>query len=230
MTKKMTAGQFAQFGHHIIEGLGWTPTTEEAQVFLGHSVVVDELKATGRRISSRLQAIKSGNPALALVMSDLLAGVGTVALPAIEAFQAADHFKEKGKAPGDINLWLGDNFKSWFLKGSGKIEVDTPAAELRIHRLRQPSVDAPIIKELGGEVIVETHLAQMWEMLKQQPNGEPGNLLVNGYWNIFYICNQEDVLCAVYCRWRSGDRGWGVGAFPVTFPGRWLGGRRVVSR
>lgn len=156
----------------------------------------------------------------------LLERITVVSVSGSEAFAGKDHFKEGGKAPGGINLWLGDNFKRHL---AAKIEIDIPAKELRVHRLLKRSVDAPIIAELGGEGIAETSLAYLWELIARQPKGEDGVLLTNRWANIFYIRAADGVLWAVRCRWLSGSRDWGVGAYPFTRPFGWRDGDQVVS-
>ncbi|MGI0134738.1 MAG: hypothetical protein ACREBW_07270, partial [Candidatus Micrarchaeaceae archaeon] len=140
---------------------------------------------------------------------------------------AKDKFRERKSVDGVQITWIGSNFQNNFGR---KVEENVAAAELKIHKLLEASRDMPIIHELGGEEVAETTLAHMWEMLKRQGRGESGTLLVNGYANILYIRDVNSVLWAVDCGWHSVNRGWGVGAGSVGFPGRWGGGGRVVSR
>lgn len=164
-----------------------------------------------------------------VVDSALLEPVTSVSLPAVEAFSAKDHFKV-GKVDGVTIGWIGDTFTGNFLTGPGKNEIDVPAAGLRVHKLRRGSVDEPVVAELGGEEQVETYLACMWEMMKLQGAGQNGDLLVNGYANIFYVRDDNGVLWAAYCIWYSGARDWFVGADPVTYPREWSAGFQVFSR
>ncbi|MBA3789157.1 hypothetical protein H0X32_02035 [Patescibacteria group bacterium] len=101
---------------------------------------------------------------------------------------------------------IGVNFKSNFL---GKIEDATRAETLKISKLKKASVDGPIMTETG-EMTTETTVGQFWEQLKQQGNGQSGPLLVNGYANIAYIRDQNEVLWAVDAGWDSSHAGtWG---------------------
>jgi len=124
--------------------------------------------------------------------------------------------------------YLGDNFTEWFLSGSGKTEDPISEQTLRYHKLRKSSVGGPIITELGGEAKAETTLSEMFSLMEKQKNGESGPLLNNGWWNIFYIKDQNGVLRAVDVFW-LGD-GWGVSAYSVEYPIGWDGGRQVFSR
>lgn len=136
-----------------------------------------------------------------------------------KVFKAADFFKEENQ-PNGIRFWLGDNFKNHVLKlnGTGKIELDVPAGDLTIYRLRKNSVDKPILAELGGEETVEEFLAYMAELIEKQAKGEQGILLTNGYANIFYIKDDNGTLWAVFCYWYSGCSEWRVEADPITDP------------
>ncbi|MEX2405065.1 MAG: hypothetical protein WD579_00515 [Candidatus Paceibacterota bacterium] len=142
-------------------------------------------------------------------------------------FIAKDNFREGKETDGVSIIWLGSNFKSHFL---GKIEENVEDTELKIHRLREYSRDIPIIHELGGEEIVETSLSHLWSLLKRQGQGEDGDLLTNGYANIFYIRDSQGVLWAVRALWFSGRRGWYVEAYSIEYPSRWDGGYQVFSR
>lgn len=133
----------------------------------------------------------------------------------------------KRNAPVKIS-YLGDNFNAWFLNGDGKTEDPISEQILRYHKLRQSSVDGPIITELGGEAKAETTLLEMFSLMEKQKHGEDGVLLNNGWANIFYIKDSAGVLRSVRVRWR-GD-GWGVLADSVEDPRGWLVGDQVFSR
>lgn len=183
--------------------------------------LVDHLQAAieGNFVSRNGESLKSN--ALSLVQP-LLEAIGTVAIPArTERFVAGDRFVlnygPKAK-PGVRISYLGDQFKAWLLR-----KTEEPAAEtmLRYSKLVKPSVDGPILAELGDKA--ETTLAQIWALMELQSNGEEGVLLTNGWANIFYVNGR-----AVDVYWH-GD-GWRVGAYPVSDPYEWSGESRVFSR
>jgi hypothetical protein len=124
--------------------------------------------------------------------------------------------------------YLGDNFTKWFLNGKGKTEDPITKQTLYFGKLRKSSVDGPIIDELGGEANAETTLTELYGLMKLQANGEEGALLTNGWWNIFYIKDQNGALRAVSVGWRGG--GWRVGAGSVECPVDWRDGYQVLSR
>ncbi len=157
----------------------------------------------------------------------LLELVGTIDIPVTtERFVAKDRFVLDTSASAKVKIsYLGDNFKAKFLE---KIEEPFSGSTLCASRLRESSLDAPIIAELGGEEKSETTLAEIFSLMEKQPSGEQGKLLTNGYANIFYVRDAKGVLCAVYVRW--SEDGWSVFAFSISFPFRWFGGRQIFSR
>lgn len=160
-----------------------------------------------------------------VVVKKILTLVATVKVAAVEHFVAAEKFREGETTDGVKVAWLGNNFKTNFL---GKTEEGVEEAELKLHKLNQDSLDAPIMNELGDTD--ETMLAHLWELLKQQPNGEEGKLLVNGWANVAYIRDVNDELWAVSACWDADRGGWDVEADSVTRPGRWDADSQVVSR
>lgn len=153
--------------------------------------------------------------------SELLDFVEIVEIPSTGKFAVDDHFTKDSK---EVKIaWIGDNFRNNF---SSKVEEAQAETTLRVSKLKKNSLDMPIIAELGSRT--ETTLANIWQMLKKQANGEFGKLLVNGCANIFYVRDAKAVLWAVGVDW-CGD-GWYVFARSVTLPGEWHEGRQVFSR
>lgn len=160
----------------------------------------------------------------------LLKFLGTVSVPATtELFVAKNKFvtNTSREAPVKIN-YIGDNFKEWFLFGDGKTKELIGERTLCYAKLRKGSTDAPIIAELGGEAKAETTLAEIFDLMAKQANGEKGALLNNGWANIFYVCDQKGVLRAVDAYWRGV--GWRVVACSVECPSGWGDGGQVFSR
>ena len=125
--------------------------------------------------------------------------------------------------------WTGSNFNERFLD---KVEENVDDATLAIYELRQSAMDVSIRKELGQER-EETMLAHFFDLLKKQSKGQEGqdcHLLVNGYVNVAYIRDKNDVLCAVSAGWYSNYGGWNVGAHSVESPNRWNAGAQILSR
>jgi len=158
----------------------------------------------------------------------LLELVTTVSVAACEKFVAKEHFKVDTGRKAKVKIaFLWDNFSKHFLP---KTEEGVLAGEIKVHKLLQSSLDAPIMTELGDPRSYSTTLADLWGMLEKQPNGEEGALLVNGYANILYIHDTEGNLWAVYAYWVSGFGGWCVNAGSVGDPDGWSAGIQVLSR
>lgn len=161
-----------------------------------------------------------------MIDSDLFEPLTMVSAPAVQSFKAKDKFKENKTVDG-VKMWgTGSNFQKHFM---GKNETDVKAIQLRGHKLRQSAKDPEIIAALGGEAIVESSLATMWEMMKKQGNGEEGDLLVNSYTNTFYVRDTKGDLWAVRCFWYAGY-GWLVVANAISDPDDWNAGNQVFSR
>lgn len=152
----------------------------------------------------------------------ILKYITTVPVSGAKTFVVADHFRV-GINTGVRIISLGDNFRSHFL---GKTESGVASAKLKVYKFTESSPDAPIIAELDGHH--EVALAHLWGLLKKQPNGETGPLLINGSANIFYICDAESILWAVVASW--GGSGWRVDADLVKDPDRWFASHQVISR
>ena len=153
----------------------------------------------------------------------LLELVTTASVAAIESFKSSENFKEGKKGPVQIYS-IGDNFKKHFGR---KEEGASEAIELKIHKLLERSLDAPIITELADKF--EITLGQFFSLIQKQGKGEAGVLLTNGYANIAYIRDDEGILWAVRAGWDAGS-GWYVEASSVGDPFRWVDGGLVLSR
>lgn len=158
----------------------------------------------------------------------LLELVTTVSVAACEKFVAKEHFKVDTSRKAKVKIaFLWDNFSKHFLP---KTEEGVLAGEIKVNKLLQSSLDAPIMTELGDPRSYSTTLADLWALLEKQPNGEEGALLVNGYANTLYIHDTEGNLWAVFASWYAAYGGWYVEALSVGRPGRWVDGIQVLSR
>ncbi len=141
-------------------------------------------------------------------------------------FIAKDNFVVNTEDPAVVKIsHVGDNFKKWFIN---KIEGPAIASIICGRDLTKDSLDELILKELGGQEKAETTLTEIFVMMKNQANGSAGNLLTNGYSNIFYVRDIKNMLRAVRVDWDDG--GWDVGACSVEHPDWWDAGDRVFSR
>ncbi|MFA6006327.1 MAG: hypothetical protein WC764_01215 [Candidatus Paceibacterota bacterium] len=206
--------------------------TPEQQAALAHK----DKKSVREQMADACAAINSGktlvvkpevvSPSAPPAQPRLKLVEGTTIVPSYDKFEVKKHFKLDTSAKAAVQIYyLGDNFKANF---SNKIETDVEKAELRCHTLLRSSLDPEIMSELD-EARRVIKLAHFWGMLLQQPRGETGPLLVNGYANIAYVEDENGVLWFVSAGWDSGN-GWYVLARSVEGPLRWSVGLQVVSR
>jgi len=190
---------------------------------------VDKIQAIWNMVGGEemVDALIQGRAKLEVKLVQILNWIGTTTISATtEKFVAKDKFRKDSKEVKFYGIW--NNFTEWFLSGNGKIEEPIDEKELRYGKLIKSSVDGPIVEELGGEAKAETTLTELHDLLKKQANGEEGDLLTNGYANIFYVKDTSGVLRAVYVYWYGGC--WDVRARSVEDPHGWLVGSRVFSR
>lgn len=160
----------------------------------------------------------------------ILEFVSMIVLPGTTCkFVAREEFirDRRDNAKASIS-YLSSNFVEWFLAGTGKIEDPMAEQVLRYAKLRQSSVDGPIIAALGGEANAEISLTALFSLMKKQGHGQPGVLLNNGYGNIFYPRDSTGVLRSVGVFWY--DDGWYVYARSLEYSYRWHDGYHVFSR
>ena len=189
---------------------------------------IDKIQAIWNMVGGEemVDALIQGRAKLEVKLIQILNWLGTTTTSATtEKFVAKEKFVKDSK---EVKFYgILDNFTNWFLADDGKIEDPISEQMLRYGNLTTSSVDGLIIEELGGEAKAETTLSELYDLLKKQAKGEAGDLLTNGYANIFYIKDTSSVLRAVFV-FSRGD-GWLVYAFSVGGSAGWRAGRRVFS-
>ena len=141
-------------------------------------------------------------------------------------FVARDHFIVNISQTASVRVsQLGGNFRRWFLN---KIEEPFATNILRGYKLCKPSKDGPIIAELGGEKKAEITLTEIFACIELQADGKRKPLLTNGYANVFYVRDSDNLLRAVCILWNNG--GWSVDAWAIDASSKWTGGSLVFSR
>jgi hypothetical protein len=154
----------------------------------------------------------------------LLEFVASFKVAGAEKFLAEQHFKKDTSETAIVKIsWLGDDFKTNFL---GLVEENVPEIELKTQKLIRDSRDPGIIVELGENYMVS--LAHVWNAMLLQAKGGEGNLLTNGWANMFYVADVHGVVWAVNVGWDDG--GWYVDADSVEDYDGWSAGPQVLSR
>jgi hypothetical protein len=153
--------------------------------------------------------------------------ISTTTIPATtEKFITKDNFVVNTENDAKVKIsYLGDNFKTWF---GAKTENPFSGSSIIGRQLIKGSVDAPILKELGGNEKAETTLTEIYAMMQKQANGEDGDLLTNDSANIFYVKDINNTLRAVSVSWFND--GWDVNAFSIEYSYGWVAHNRVFSR
>ena len=147
-------------------------------------------------------------------------GLFTVS-PPTEPFNPHKFFKTS------TDLWVSGDFVARILSVANCVE-SADGTSLSSFGLVNPANDSEIRSELS-----KNHLIELWqiaEIISLQPNGKEGNLLNNGYANIFYVRGKNGDVFAVSVGWSSDVRQWRVDAWRLGGLGRWDDGFRVFSR
>lgn len=121
------------------------------------------------------------------------------------------------------HVWLSDNAKKVFSDET----VGT------VHRVKWKNLDKPlndfeIIEKYGEDIVFDSAAdleATLVDLISKQPSGEEGDLLNNGYANIFYVRVGGGVHY-VRAHWRAGDSRWEVHSYPANGD-QWPVGPRV---
>lgn len=121
---------------------------------------------------------------------------------------------------------LNRNFMLWFLAGDGTIEDPMEEQTLRYAKLREDSLDGPIVAALGGGTKARTTLTAIYALIAQQAI-ERDALVCRDLANIFYVRDCAGILRTVSVHRVSG--GWSICAHLLGGMGRWFKGCRVFS-
>jgi len=120
-------------------------------------------------------------------------------------------------------LWVDSNFRSWVVA-----KATTPTAgrvARKSTKLERNMADVEIEKMLGvgdGHIFDESQTCDIvMEMIAKQEGGREGELLNNGYANIFYLGS-----CVVFVYWYVDHRKWSVHTY-VRSDNRWYAGGQV---
>ena len=132
---------------------------------------------------------------------------------------------------GITKMWMSDEFKAKILKF---LPATIVATEKRLDSfdLTEDMYDSVIMPELGNPPVRKMNdvVAGVAGMVAKQPNGEAGDLLSNGYSNIFYGQSEEDGRVLVLSvRGDSADLEWDWVCYELGEAGKWLAGSRVFS-
>lgn len=155
-----------------------------------------------------------------VVLKSILSLVnGEIASDEIKTFDPHVFYKMSNE------LWIGDFFRDNVLAKAASVKK-LSATTLKSFELTKNAYDRDITSCLpqNYEFDISEALARIAQMIEQQPNGKEGDLLNNGYANLFYVPG-----FVVRVRWGAGRRRWRVSAWGRDDDG-WGAGDRVFVR
>lgn len=140
-------------------------------------------------------------------------------------FAAVDTHDPQAFYQARAGLWVSDEFRSRILSKAKPVKK-LMAAVGKSYDLTQNVYDREITPSLPKDYVFDESevCARITTMIQKQPNGEEGDLLNNGYANLFYVAG-----CVVYVYWNADSRKWNVYAWRLDDV-CWRADFRVFSR
>ena len=114
----------------------------------------------------------------------------------------------------DAEVQIASVSERFLVLYSSKIEFSEYGRLLCRCDVLVPLTDHKILQELGGDKHACTTLMDVWSVMRAQARGDPGDLLVDGRPNLFYVPDARGVVRAVRLSWDKERRGWIVAVFP----------------
>jgi hypothetical protein len=164
--------------------------------------------------------------AVAPKRKNVLGQAGTVQFP-----ECTDAFDPRAFYQTRSGLYVWDEFCQRVV-ATAKPVASLPAMEGAYFDLIKDANDAAIRRELPAEHVFEDaseFCARLAGLLKRQAGGVEGDLVANGYANIFCVRGVTGGVFAVSVYWFFDGRGWGVSAYQLV-GGGWSAGCRAFSR
>src|SRR3989344_9202146 len=116
-------------------------------------------------------------------------------------------------------LWVSPQFTDRILSVVRDVAKRESATSLQSFTLVKDALDTQIRAGLP-----ENHLVEPWQiaaLITKQPKGEEGDLLTNGYANLFYVKGKAEQVFVVHVHWFAGNREWYVNAWKLVENDRW---------
>lgn len=121
--------------------------------------------------------------------------------PRIEEFTALQ-FKEGVDKISGVNIaYVSPGF---FRHYATKVESMPRAQSLYGYKMLLDKSNEEVLKIFGGSENATANLYGIWEKLKRQPDGQGGDLLIDGRVNTFFVPDVEGVVYPVHVRYLGG--------------------------
>ena len=157
-----------------------------------------------------------------------IAFVKNMAIPALSAgFNAQDAFAESSNK-AIANFWHSSDFNE---QVSAKLKAlpKMPLQNVSVYRTTESTSVSEIALATGAKPMSLEEFSQALAFLvSKQPTGEAGDLLSNGYGNIFFVEVAPYQGVAVDVWWYSENEKWDLNSNPVG--NRWNAGNQIFLR
>ncbi|MDH5665462.1 MAG: hypothetical protein OEY10_04110 [Nitrosopumilus sp.] len=195
--------------------------------FLTKDWTVGQLNALVKIIGEKnAKKVLNGTAKFQIISERFLESLGIIDIAPVK-MKRDDYLKEGHN--GTTKLYLSDNFKNMFLNHVSET-IDYAGGKLEKLKLTKDRSDFQINEERGGILIqtIDDIAGQIIALTSKQPKGENGDLINNGYANIFYFLDDENRLFFVHVAWYAVFDAW-FGRADVADAGTWVEGYVVLS-
>jgi len=195
--------------------------------FLIKDVPTGKLNALVKNIGGLdiMDGILDGTVKFTVIEGQCLSSTSTITLPASKKRFNPDEYYQTREG-----LYVWEGFRNRIVPATSPIE-QVPGMEIFSFDLDKSMNDAEIRAKLPKNHVFENasiFCAYLGGMIDRQPKGKEGDLLSNGYANIFYVRGLNSELFAVNVLWDAVNREWDVNADSLD-DDRWSAGIRAFS-
>jgi hypothetical protein len=195
--------------------------------FASKDLTAGQLNAIVKKLGGEniVRGILADRMKFAITVTSVLVPLDPVTIGPINSHNPNEFFTTRE------GLWISDQAKNRFLSVVDyKVDLDKETT-LQSYALTESANDATIRENLPENHVfgADELCAILAHFIESQPNGKEGNLLANGYANLFYVKGKDDQVCVVHVDWYSGGREWYVLAWSLD-DCTWDAEYRVFSR
>lgn len=156
-----------------------------------------------------------------------VAWVKNVIVPATSGFDAKTAFAEKSNS-AIAQFYHWSDFESTVYPKLNPVPA-MPKQSVSAYRITETSSLADIIEQTGAKPMSLNEFSQtLAYLVSKQPTGQAGELLSDGYWNIFFVEVSPGYSVAVSAYWNSDYSSWFLLGYSLSHG--WYAGRQVFLR